>query len=258
MTLPAKLRRVADYYGIVDVRDWSSLTAADVLVIPDVGPKSLDRLRLYLAHRGLNLSLDNPAPYWIEHLGGPADSDDQPTPRGGVCPFTIIIDSNETFPFTFEAIVDSDGNPVDIPTRKEPLWVRGLGDYTIAGMEADVQIERKGDDLASSLAQRRENFEAEIARLDAGCEFAAIVVEHEWSDFAETHDGHGASISAVARTWLSWSMRYPGVKWFWCPGRAAAEQITFSLLERFWHHKNKHTSRQRRKRRIHDFLRSTV
>lgn len=258
MTLPAKLRRVADFYGLVDVRDWQSLTAADVLVIPDVGPKALDRLRLYLAHRGLHLQHDNPADYWLEHLSGPGEGDDQPTERRGVCPFTVLIDTNETFPFTFQSIVDADGKSVDVPTRREPLYTRGMADYTIAGFEKDIQIERKGDDLPSSLAQRRENFEAEIASLDGMCEFAAIVVEHEWSDFVETHPGHGASVSAVARTWLSWSLRYPGVKWFWCPGRESAEQMTFWLLERFWWHKTRYDSRRRLNKRTLEFLRSPI
>lgn len=258
MTLPAKLRRVFEFYGLVDVRDWSSLTAADVLIVPDVGPKTLDRLRLYLAHRGLNLSRDNPADYWLEHLSGPAEGDDQPTLRQSPCPFTVVVDSNETFPFTFESIVDSDGKRVDVPIRREALWTRGMADYTIAGFEADIQIERKGDDLPSSLAQRRENFEQEIANLDAMCEFAAIVIEHEWSEFVETHDGHGAAVSAVGRTWLSWSLRYPTVRWFWCPGRAAAEQMTFWLLERFFWHKTRSDSRRRLNKRTLDFLRSPI
>jgi hypothetical protein len=258
MTLPAKLRRVFDYYGLVDVRDWSSLTAADVLIVPDIGPKTLDKVRLYLAHRGLNLRHDNPASYWLEHLDVPAAGNDEPIERRGTCPFTVIIDTNETFPFTFESIVDSEGKPVSVPTRREPLYTRGMADYTIAGFEHDIQIERKGDDLPSSLAQRRENFEEEVASLDGMCEFSAIVIEHEWSEFIETHPGHGASVNAVARTWLSWSLRYPGVKWFWCPGRAAAEQMTFWLLERFWWHKTRYESRLRFDRRRLDFLKEKV
>jgi len=258
MSLPAKLRKVSEFYGLVSDGDWQSLTAADVLVIPDVGRKTLDRLRLYLAHRGLRLSRDNPPEYWLEHLGGPAEGDDQPTERSGTCPFTILIDTNETFPFTFESITDAEGNSVNVPTRREPLYTRGLADYTIAGFEKDVAVERKGDDLPSSLAQRRENFEAEIANLDAMCEFAAIVVEHEWSEFVNTHPGHGASPSAVARTWLSWSMRYPTVRWFWCPGREAAEQITFWLLERFWWHKTRYDSRRKMDARTHALLNEKV
>lgn len=258
MTLPANLRKVQQFYGLVETQDWCSLTAADVLIVPGVGQRALDRLRLYLGHRGLNLSLDNGPEYWLKHLEQIADGNDQPVERRGACPFTILVDTNETFPFTFESIVDADGQPMDVPQRREALWTRGLADYTIAGFEQDIQIERKGDDLPSSLAQRRENFEEEVARLDAMCEFAAIVVEHEWSDFVETHPGHGASVSAVARTWLSWSLRYPGVKWFWCPGRQAAEQITFWLLERFFWHKTRSDSRRRRTAMIADFLRSPV
>lgn len=258
MSLPAKLRKVAEFYGLVTEQDWQSLTASDVLVIPGVGPSSLRWLRLYLAHRGLHLSRDNPAEYWLERLGGLAEGNDQPVERGGACPFTILIDTNETFPFTFESIVDADGKPVDVPTRREPLYTRGMADYTIAGFEKDVQIERKGDDLPSSLAQRRENFEAEIASLDAMCEFAAIVIEHEWSDFVDTHTGHGASPSAVGRTWLSWSMRYPGVKWFWCPGREAAEQVTFWLLERFFWHKTRSDSRRKMDARMQSALKEKV
>lgn len=258
MSLPAKLRKVSEFYGLVDVRDWQSLTAADVLVIPDVGAKTLDKLRLYLAHKNLSLSKDHSPEYWITHLSGLADGDDQPIEKHGICPFTILIDSNETFPWTFETVTDSNGNPVEVPTRREALWTRGLADYTIAGFEDQVAIERKEDDLFSSLAQRRENFEAEVARLDATMDFAAIIVSTEWSGLSDIHYGHGCSLKSAYRTMVSWMVRYPSVHWAFVPGRAAAEQLAYDLLEKFWHHKTMSDSRLKRNARILDKLREKV
>ncbi|MGA1729864.1 MAG: aminotransferase class III-fold pyridoxal phosphate-dependent enzyme, partial [Steroidobacteraceae bacterium] len=69
------------------------------------------------------------------------------------------------------------GDAVQVPTITRPLYTVGGGDYTIDGMEDLIQLERKGDDLPSSLAQRREAFEGEIRRLSEACEFAAVIVE---------------------------------------------------------------------------------
>jgi|DEB0MinimDraft_4_1074332.scaffolds.fasta_scaffold00512_4 hypothetical protein len=253
MTLPAKFRKIMKWYGLAEPADWTAITPGDVLLVPSVGPSTLDKVRVYLAYRNLSLRQDQSPDYWLGKLDLQTDD-----PEEAGCPFTVLIDVNETYPFTFSSIVDADGRPVDVQTETVALWSQGMGDYSIKGMEADIQIERKGDDLPSSLAQRRENFEAEIGRMNAHCEYAAIVVEHSFRDFCQTHIGHGASVKSTARTWLSWMIRYPNVHWVWCNGRAEAEQVTFWLLERFYWHKQRSDARLRRDNKVLRDLREPV
>lgn len=228
------LARVRSYFQIPadDLHRWRLIRASDVLAIPGVGKVTLNKLRLFLAHREISLRGDNPPAYWLETLGKPAGVDGNQVT--GVCPFTVVIDHNETFPFAFDSIEDRDGHIVKVPIVRRQIWRVGQADYTIAGFEPNIQIERKADDLASSLSDRRDAFEAEIARLDQMCEFAAIVCEHDWAHIlGDTHE-HGARAKSISRTYFSWAIEYPGVHWIMCAGRYHAEQTTFRLLERFW------------------------
>ena len=222
--------RLHSLFRITEPQSWSRVSAADVLAVPDCGKVALNKLRLYLAHRGISLRDDNPPAYWVSTLG-------QPQPEGsscvGTCPFTVVIDTNETYPFDFDTIFDHDDNNIVVPIERKPLYLSGFADYTIKGMECDIQIERKADDLASSMSERRDIFEAELCRLNGMCEYAAVVVEYPWSEILEGSI-HGASAKSISRTVHSWAVRYPGVHWWFCNGRYHAEQFTFRLLEKFW------------------------
>lgn len=223
-------RTVASLFGIRQLQDFRSVTAAEILAVQGIGKGFLNKLRLHLAHHQIALRHDNPPAYWLQALTRPED----PAEARGVCPFTIVVDVNETLPFQFADIIDSDNRPVSVPTTRRSQWSIGLADYSIDGIEHLVQIERKGDDLPSSLGGRREEFEGEIRRLSEGCEFAAVVVEHPWRDFLQDTHEHGARARSIFRTVLQWQIDYPGVHWWFCEGRAHAEQVTFRLLEKFW------------------------
>lgn len=238
MNLRSKIMtRLHSHFRITAPSQWSRVSAAEVLTVSGSGKSTLNKLRLHLAHRGISLRGDNPPAYWLDVLGnvGP-DGLDKTTGFcvSGICPFTVIVDVNETFPFTFEAIDDREGNRVSVPMARRPLYQMGLADYTIHGMEELIQIERKGDDLPPSLSERRESFEAEIARLNDMCEFAAVVVEHPWRDILSDQHEHGARAKSISRTVQAWMVRYPGVHWCFCENRFHAEQLTFRLMERFW------------------------
>ena len=221
--------RVTTFYRITSLEDWRRVRAADVLSVHGIGKGYLNKLRLWLAHRGVNLRDDNSASYWLKTLTVPA------TEAPGTCPFTIVVDVNETLPFGFKSISDRDGKVIDIPTITKPLWSLGLADYSIEGMLEDVQIERKSmDDLLGTLSGRRESFEDEIARLDSLCSFAAIVCECSWIDILQDNHDHGARAKSVSRTFLSWAVRYPSVHWVMCCGREHAEVVTYWLLHNFW------------------------
>lgn len=232
MSLGKKLDAVKSTYHVIQESDWSHLSPAEVLQVPGVGESTLLKLRLYLAHRGINLRGDLEPEYWLTL--------DRKTKAGEEfirhSDFTILVDVNETYDFTFAGMVDQDDKPIHVRTRKEALWSKGYADYTIEGFEKDIQIERKADDLASSLAGRRSNFEDEIARLDGMCEFAAIVSEYDWRIYFDNPTQFGASNQVIHRTWLSWSIRYPHVHWFFCAGRDHAELVTWQLLQRAHSH----------------------
>lgn len=173
-----------------------------------------------------------------------------------VCPFEIVIDSNEGAPFSFLGITSGTGEkkkPLLIKTVRKALYAMevrnvtnkkgqsfdvGLADYSITGFETQVQIERKSvSDLFSTLGERREKFECEIKRLHEDCRFAAVVVEGGW-DAITLHRGHGPAPQSVIGTILAWMTRYRNCHWMLCPSRSAAERLTFRLLERVWNDAN--------------------
>lgn len=226
-------RRVVERFRIKSESDFRAIRAAEILSVECVGKAWLNKLRVFLAHQGIALKDDNPPAYWLTVLWRRSTANDE-THTTGVCPFTIVIDVNETLPFRFDSLQDREGRTIDVPTVRQPLYTQGLGDYSIQGMEHLIQIERKGDDLPSSLAQRREEFEAEIRRLSEGCEFAAVVIEQPWAAFFNDDHQHGARAKSIFRTVLQWQIAYPGVHWWFCDSRPMAEAVTFRLLERFW------------------------
>lgn len=248
MSLPAAFRKIVEWYNLSDITDAISLTATDVLAVKGIGETALNRLRVFLAGQRLSLQNDMTADYWLEFLAN-ADGKLLPHPPCSPCPFRIVRCVNESLPFHFTNICTQDGLPVHVEVIERALWAQGLADYTIEGFEREVQIERKGDDLAASLSHRRENFTEEIRRMNDLCLFAAIVIEHEWSNYVATHSGHGASVVSTARTWTAWQVAFPNVHWLWMPGRTAAEQMTFALLNQYWWSRQKELTAMRARQR---------
>jgi hypothetical protein len=190
-----------------------------------------------------------------------------------MAPFTMVVDSREQHPYTFAAIradADAGRRPVVVPIVSAGL---PAGDYSIEGLENVVAVERKSlQDCFSTLGQGRARFVRELERL-AQYEFAAVVVEAEWSEIIGFYSAglrelrnHFATLAAkgqddsqpwavwadmlseampgppvrsrlnpktVYRSVIAWQMRYPRVVWWPCPGRAFAEVTTYRLLERF-------------------------
>lgn len=168
-----------------------------------------------------------------------------------VCPFTVVIDSNEGAPFSFlgmKSPAAQGAKPIVVKIVRKALWnmaVRrvetkrgsfdvGLADYSIEGMETRIQVERKSiSDLFGTLGGRREKFEAEIKRLHEDCQFAAVVVEGGFEDVVKWR-GNGPEPKSVIGTVVAWQQRYRNVHWWLFPSRATAERMTFRMLERFW------------------------
>jgi hypothetical protein len=173
-------------------------------------------------------------------------------PKVYQCPFRIVACTNEGAPYHFVGMRTnkSDGDlPIIAEVIRKPLYLmsrktievkgksflKGLADYSIDGLEEEIQIERKSkDDLFGTLGGRRDDFEAEIARIGE-CKYAAVVIEAEWSEIFQDPPSRSRLPPKVVRSTVqSWSKRYPRVHWFTLPGRQAAEEFVFQELEMFW------------------------
>jgi len=93
---------------------------------------------------------------------------------------TVIIDTREQTPFTFEGF----GNWIG-ETRSHKL---AAGDYTIEGMEKLIALERKTlTDLITTLMQERLRFFRSCAKL-ATYRWRAILVEATYEDMKSTYE----------------------------------------------------------------------
>jgi hypothetical protein len=155
-------------------------------------------------------------------------------------PFTVLIDSREQHPYSFQGILSDfkdDRRPINVKTERRGLYV---ADYAIKELDG-IAIERKSlDDLVGSLATvpKRENFEGRLIKIAETLSYGAIVVECNSSDlFIPGSFKHSLlNPKTIYRTYLSWSQRYPIVHWFFCQDRDFAEQTTYRILEKFWDH----------------------
>ena len=152
-------------------------------------------------------------------------------------PFYVLVDTAEQLPYSFQGVRSnpSEGSRlIDVQTIRHGLARLGGGDYSVAGLEHLVVVERKSkSDLYGSVA-RRANFEQRLHGMSTR-ELAAVVVEAEYSDCILNPPPHSSlSPRSLARTLLAWSQRFPRVHWWFIPGRPAAEGFTYRYLERAW------------------------
>ena len=145
--------------------------------------------------------------------------------RGGIKNFTIIVDTREQSPYSFQGV-----SPIP------DTIVRGLstGDYSLDGYEDRVTVERKSlSDLYGSVGTGRDRFEREMGRM-AQLEFSAVVVEAEWSTIILSPPSRSRlkPVSVLA-TIIAWMQRYD-VHWLTCPNRVFAEKLTHRILDRWY------------------------
>jgi ERCC4-type nuclease len=154
-------------------------------------------------------------------------------PTEFVCPFTVLVDTREGLPYTFEGLTTTaeEGNlPICVCQIRRTLPV---GDYAIEGYPRGVIVERKSPpDLFQSVAKRR-NMEHRLTAMNEEYEYACFVVECELSAIY-LNPQSDYSPTALGRSVISWQQKYRNVHWMFCPGRRFAEQWTFRVLERYW------------------------
>lgn len=179
-----------------------------------------------------------------------------PTTSPIVCPFTILVDSAESQPFTFQGLrADADKNnwPLQVNWRYSSLGrhPHSLGDYTVEGSGRHVAIERKSledvqgtvlgwstsSQCEENLPGRRERFKDELQNLSQ-LDAAIVVVEATLGDCLRLMPSWGKKSAEVNRkiffrSVLAFQQDYK-VPWCFCDSRRLAEIAAFRFLERFW------------------------
>jgi ERCC4-type nuclease len=130
--------------------------------------------------------------------------------RSSQAPATIIIDTREQEPYSF------DSRLVAAVRRALPA-----GDYSVAGLDACVAVERKTlDDFVSTVIHARKRFRDELRKL-AGYRAACVVVEAGMSDVLLQRYRGEAHPNAVLGNALSIILDFR-VPVFFCGNRQAA------------------------------------
>lgn len=248
------IKKIQQVYGITQVADWQDLRPVDVLKIDKVGPVTLDHIRLYLAGHNVTLKNDATPAYWKKYLSKARIVQQlSGTDQYDVCPFTVLVDSMEQQPFSFEGFrgdATQEKRPMFVPTKYQALGVREgryyipRGDYSIDGHEGNVHVERKSmrDAHGTFLgykSKRKERFERELEVL-ASIPTGAVVIECSFGRLLRELPDVGEKPleekrKSLYRQILAWQMDYR-VPWYFCDDRRLAEVTTFQILNRYFKH----------------------
>ena len=137
---------------------------------------------------------------------------------------TLIADSREQEVYAFDPV------QVDMVRRALPA-----GDYSIAGLETRVAVERKSmDDFVSTVIRGRARFHRELALLQ-NYEAACVVVEADLSDVFAGRYRSAAHPASVFGAVLSIILDF-GIPVFFASDRQIACRFTQDYLLRF--HRN--------------------
>lgn len=136
----------------------------------------------------------------------------------------LIIDTREQTPFTF-AGKRYEGVEIEIGNLL-------TGDYSIAGLEDRVAIERKSlPDLVACLGRERERFERELQRA-AGLDCFCVVIEAGFTELARGQYQGRLNAHSACQSIAAFTARL-GIPFHFAGSRAAAEYFTYSLLRQY-------------------------
>lgn len=135
----------------------------------------------------------------------------------------ILVDTREQRPFGF-----SRSPGVEVERAALPA-----GDYSLAGFEDQVAIERKelNDAISCLLNGNRDRFERELAKLRF-YDLAAVVVEASLEDVSKGRYCSEMKAHAALQSIFAFQVRYR-TAFIWAGNRSGAEYVTFSLLEKY-------------------------
>jgi hypothetical protein len=240
MALDHLIEKARAQFSITDVEQWCNVRPEWILQVDGCGQATLDHIRLYLAARGLTLRDDRTPWHWQEHLESAkigAKMAERDLAR--VEAFTILIDTQEKHPFTFQGFLDGD-KPIIVPSRFQSLGA-SHGDYSVAGLEGDAHVERKSQEDAHgtflSHGDRRDRWERTLEFM-AGIPCAAIVIECSLGTLLNTVEVRGGRNERTLRRTLhrqilAWEQDYR-IPFVFCDNRGLAEATTLAILKRRW------------------------
>jgi DNA excision repair protein ERCC-4 len=141
---------------------------------------------------------------------------------GGICAgqdgLVFVVDTREQLPYDLA-----------------PAMVKALrtGDYSVAGLEDRVAIERKSlDDLVGCLTRDRKRFKRELER-GAELEYFALVVEGTLLDLAGGNFKSRMNVKSAVQSVIGMSVAFRVPVWF-VHNRNHGRRVTESLLEKFY------------------------
>lgn len=136
----------------------------------------------------------------------------------------VIIDSREQTPFSFQAECYT-GTTTATGTLD-------TGDYSLAGLEDKIAIERKSlPDFVACLGRERERFQRELQRA-AALDAFAVVIEGTWEQLAQGQYRSRINPHAACQSVCAFTARL-GTPFLFAGTRAAAEYLTHSLLKQY-------------------------
>lgn len=124
--------------------------------------------------------------------------------------------------------------PWDLPGVEAEEAHLVTGDYTIEGFEDRFAVERKSlNDLATSLGNGRDRFEAEVRRAQDMAHFV-VIIEGTRAD-VEAHQYYSnIHPNAVLGTTEKWPRKYDTLEFIWAGSRESAAQECLRLLDRWY------------------------
>ena len=133
----------------------------------------------------------------------------------------VLVDSREKRPYDFAGY--------GCTCEKSGLKI---GDYSVAGLEDSLAIERKAlDDLIACTIDSRSRFVRELVKA-RGLKCFAVVVEASLQAVASGQYRSAIKPHAVLQSIFSMQVKY-GVPFVFAGDRHAGEYVTFSLLEKY-------------------------
>lgn len=131
----------------------------------------------------------------------------------------IVIDTREQLPYSFS-----------IESTRATLKT---GDYSLAGLESVVSIERKSlDDFIGCITASRERFENELSRADS-LERFWVVIESTLTSIEKGLYRSKVNSESVLGTLAAWSNRHK-VSFVFADNRQTGQKMTERLLKHAW------------------------
>ena len=124
----------------------------------------------------------------------------------------FVVDTREQEPYSFS-------ERIAVERRALPA-----GDYSLAGLEQEVAVERKTiEDFVHTVIRERDRFRNELLKLQT-CSCSCIVVEADLEDLLSGDYRSGAHPASVVGAALSIVVDY-GVPVFFCSNRQCARRF---------------------------------